>query len=203
MSQLSKLSSIIAVIMFAGCGTPKIGTPEYAEYQDMQRQKEIKQQTKQILEKSPSWFLQPPVEKNAIYAVATDYSSDLQFAIDKSLLNAKVGLASQINNRVSSKMKEFAQEGGAANDLQVTREIERVSSELISDVNLSGYTVPKREIFQQGNGYRAYVMIRYPVGEANKLAVEQTKKNSFLESKMRASKAFQELEREINGASKE
>ena len=195
--------ALSALSLSACTSVPKFGTAEYADYQEEQRNKSLKKQVQQTLEKSPSWFLQPPVEKNAIYAVATDYSTDLQFAVDKSLLSAKIGLASQINNRISSKMKEFAQETGTSGDPQVTREIERISSELITEVNLSGYTIPKREVLPQGAGFRTFVMLRYPLGETNKLVVEQTRKSSILDSKMRASKAFQDLEKDISNTSKE
>jgi len=154
-------------------------------------------QAEQTIDRSPKWFLEPVVENNAIYAVATDYSNDLQFSIDKALLNAKVGLATQISNKVSSKMKEFAQEAGVGTDAQVVKEIEKVSTELVTEVNLAGFTIVKREIIQQGAGYRSYVMIRYPLGDANRMVVEQTKKNAILDSKIRASKAFQELEKDI------
>jgi hypothetical protein len=194
--------SAVALILIA-CSSPKFGTAEYAEIQEQQRQKMLLKQVEQTIDKSPKWFLEPPVESNAIYSVATDYSTDLQFAIDKSMLNAKVGLATQISNKVSSKMKEFAQEVGAGSDAQVVKEIERVSTELVTEVNLSGFTTAKREIIQQGSGYRSYVMLRYPLGEANKMVVEQTKKNAILDSKIRASKAFQELEKDIADSKKD
>ena len=184
-------------------GAPKFGTQEYADYQEQQRQKNIAKEVEKTIDKTPSWFIQPPVENNAIYAVATDYSSDLQFAVDKAMLNAKVGLASQISNKVSSKMKEFAQETGASRDPQLIREIERVSTELVTEVNIPGYTISKREIMQQGTGFRAYVLLRYPLGDANRIVVEQTKKNAILDSKLRASKAFQELEKDIADSKKE
>lgn len=192
----------VALVLLA-CTSPKFGTPEYAEMQEQQRQKNLLKQAEQTIDRSPKWFLEPIVESNAIYAVATDYSNDLQFSIDKALLNAKVGLATQISNKVSSKMKEFAQEAGVGADAQVVKEIEKVSTELVTEVNLAGFTIVKREIIQQGTGYRSYVMIRYPLGDANRMVVEQTKKNAILDSKIRASKAFQELEKDIAESKKD
>ncbi len=192
-----------AALILIACSSPKFGTAEYAEIQEQQRQKMLLKQAEQTIDKAPKWFLEPPVENNAIYAVATDYSADLQFAIDKSMLNAKIGLATQISNKISSKMKEFAQEVGAGSDAQVVKEIERVSTELVTEVNLSGFTTAKREIIQQGTGYRSYVMLRYPLGETNKMVVEQTKRNAILDSKIRASKAFQELEKDILDSKKD
>ena len=65
------------------------------------------------------------------------------------------------------------------------------------DVNVAGYILEKSEVVQEGNRYRAYVLLRYPLGENNKVIVAQVKKNAVLDGKLRASKAFEELEREI------
>lgn len=194
---------LVTAAIAAGCSTPKIGTPEYVEYQERERIKSMTKLAEQTLDKAPDWFIKPPVDAKAVYAAATDYSNDLQFAIDKATLSAKVGLAAQINSKVSSKMKEFAHESGFGTDAQINREIERVSSETVTEVSLSGYSNPRREIFQQGTGFRAYVLLRYPIGEANRLAVQQTKKSNLLDAKIRASKAFQELEADIAKAKKE
>ena len=52
----------------------------------------------------------------------------------------------------------------------------------------------------QGKQYRAYVLLQYPIGKANKVLVDQVKKNRVLEGKLRATKAFKDLEEEIKQA---
>ena len=44
------------------------------------------------------------------------------------------------------------------------------------------------------------MLLKYPLGENNKVIVAQVKKNAVLDGKLRASKAFEELEREIETA---
>lgn len=195
-TQLLSIAALSAVIT-ACSSTPPYGTAEYAAHQEQQRQKAMTKQAEQTIDKSPDWFLQPPSDSAYMYAVATDYSSDLQFALDKAILNAKVGLAAQVSNKVSSTMKEFAVEAGVGQDAQFNREIERASKEVISEVNLGGFNVAKRQIMPQGTGYRAYVLLRIPVVDMNKAIVDQTKKNSALDAKLKATKAFQELEKDI------
>jgi hypothetical protein len=46
------------------------------------------------------------------------------------------------------------------------------------------------------------VLIRYPLGELNKIAVEQVRQNTVLNAKLRASKAFEDLERKVEEAKK-
>lgn len=187
----------MATLVTACSSTPPYGSAEYAAQQEQQRQKILVKQAEQTIDKAPDWFLQPPSDSSYMYAVATDYSSDLQFALDKAILNAKVGLAAQVSNKVSSTMKEFAVEAGVGQDAQFNREVERASKEVISEVNLGGFNVAKRQIMPQGMGYRAYVLLRIPVVDMNKAIVEQTKKNSALDAKLKATKAFQELEKDI------
>jgi len=149
-----------------------------------------------VLNSAPDWFLSPPVDDEALYSVATDYSNDLQFAVDKAVFNAKVGLATQINNRVSSKTKEFAFESGNGSSAQLNREFERASRVKVTDSNLSGYTIIDRVIIQQGVGFRVYVLLRYPLGEGNKIATEQKRVVSEKAIAKRAEKAQAELEQE-------
>jgi hypothetical protein len=41
---------------------------------------------------------------------------------------------------LSSKMKEFAMQVGSNDDVQVSKEIERVTTNVITEVNLAGFT---------------------------------------------------------------
>ena len=52
----------------------------------------------------------------------------------------------------------------------------------------------------QGKRYRAYVLLQYPLGKAKKILVDQVKNNRVLEGKLRATKAFKDLEEEIKRA---
>lgn len=56
------------------------------------------------------------------------------------------------------------------------------------------------KVAPQGGQYRAYVLIQYPMGNANRVLVDKVKQSQVLETKLRASKAFQDLEREIQDA---
>ena len=89
---------------------------------------------------------------------------------------------------------------GSNDDNQVTKEIERVTTNVITEVNLAGFTREKSELIPQGKGYRTYVLLRYPLGDSNRMIVDQMKKSAVLDAKLRASEAFKELEKEIESA---
>ncbi len=191
------LGTITLTASFLGaCATPKPGTPEA----EMAKQEARVEATEEAVDELPDWFLNPPSDEGSVYAAGTATSTDLQLAVDKGILNAKRTLADRINGLMSSKMKEFVSETGSGDDTEVISEVERVTTNLITEVNVAGYKRVESKIISQGKQYRSYVLLQYPSGAANKILVDQVKKNRVLDSKLRASKAFQDLEDEIKRA---
>ena len=82
------------------------------------------------------------------------------------------------------------------------RVIETTRISIANDINVAGYVLEKSSVIQEGNRYRSFVLLRYPLGESNKVVVAQVKKDSAVEAKLKASKAFEDLEREIEAAKK-
>jgi len=195
------LVSLLAAVLVA-CAGPKPGSAEFVQKKEEEQQKEAIKSVGQAISKAPVWFTQPPMDVNAIYVSATELSSDMQMAMDVTILSAKRALAGQLGDRVSTKMSDFATQSGVGSDVQVVKEIERVTKSVATDINVAGYVREKSEIIQEGTKYRAFVLLRYPVGENNKVIADQVKKSAVLEAKVKASKAFQDLEHEIELAKK-
>lgn len=194
------LSTVVFSGLFGACATTKPGTPE-ATYKEQQENKEmLKKQVTESVAEAPEWFTQPPEDTIRINAVATDYSTDMQLAIDKAVHDAKAHLADKLQGLMNGKVKKYIAETGVADNVEMTKEFSKVSSGLFTNVSLSGYTVAKQKVIPQGNGYRAYVLVNYPVGEANRVLIDQVKQNAILSSKLQASKAYAELEKEVAAA---
>lgn len=185
---LSALSLITACQTVAEPGSPE------ALAQEKEQKMAAVQATSQEM---PWWFLTPPVYEGYLSATGTATSADLQLALDKAVLFAKRDLADRINSTLSSKMKSFVAETTTDNATELVSEIERITRNLVSEVNLSGYTREEVEVKPSGTNFRVYVLLNYAVDEANRLLVDQVKKSSLLETRMRASKAFQELEKDL------
>ena len=190
------------VLMLAACAGPKPGTPEFVAVKEVEQQKVAVQAVTQSIAKAPAWFLQPPVDANALYAAATESSPDMQMSMDAAMLSAKRALAGYLGDRISSKMTDFAAQTGSGSDVTVIKEIERVTKSVSADVNVAGHVREKSEVLQEGRNYRTFVLLRYPVGENNRVLADQVKKSAVLDTKIRAAKAFQDLEREIDLAKK-
>lgn len=194
------ISSVAVITMLSACASPQLGTPGYVTMQEADRQTAIIKQVQDSISNAPAWYKQPPVDMNSIYAAGSELSSDMQLSMDMATLSSKRALASQISNRLSSKMKEFAVQVGSSDDPQVNREIERVTKNVVTEVNLAGVVRERSEIIPQGRLFRSYVLLRYPLGDTNRMLVEQMKRSSVLGSKLLAAEAYKDLEREIEYA---
>lgn len=145
----------------------------------------------------PHWMKKVPQKDNAYYSAGTAISADLQLSIDKSTLNAKRTLADRINGEMSAQIKTFIIESGEGNGA-LSNDVEQVTKNVIAKVNVAGYNVAEVEIAPQGSFFRTYVLIEYPVGQANDILVEQVRRNNLLYSKIRVSKSFKELEESVD-----
>ena len=126
---------------------------------------------------APEWFtMHLTNDDNHIFAVATEYSADYQFAIDRAMMAAKVNLAAQINQRVESEMNSYIQESGSGGDVDdINRNVERKSRVVVDTTSLVGYKRDKIEVRREGKGYRVYVRLIYNITDANKLAQNAVK----------------------------
>lgn len=146
----------------------------------------------------PKWYLNHPKTDNTIYSSGTSVTPDMQLAVDIAILNAKTTLADRINGRLSSKTKSFVTRIGS-NDLDaaVAMDIQKVTVNLIADVDVAGYAVVNTKIVQDGPQYRAYVLLGYSDEEANKIIVNRLRKDNMLLDKIKATTAYKDLEESV------
>jgi len=167
------------------------------------REKAAEKEAVRMYEKSgekvnvPSWYTAAQGDKDVLTSVASEYSVDMQFAVDKASMSAKRELASNYSSHISSMMKDYSSEvGGVGSD--VVREIDRTTRLILAQVNLIGVQRTNLEIRHEKEGYRAYVMMRYSTDESNKILVNEIRKNRQLNHKLQSSKSFQEMEDQVD-----
>jgi hypothetical protein len=149
--------------------------------------------TEQI-EVMPDWFKKMPESDNAIYSTGTAATTDLQLSVDLAVLNAKTTLADRINGRVRSQTKSFVAKIGNEETASVLSEVEKATKNIIADVDVAGYKVSETEVVSNGPKYRAYVLLEYSDKEANKIIMNRLRKDRMLVSKIKSTKAWQELD---------
>lgn len=147
----------------------------------------------------PDWFKKMPESETAIYSTGTAATSDLQLSIDLAVLNAKTTLADRINGRVRSQTKSFvAKIGNEEIGSSVLSEVEKATKNIIADVDVAGYKVSETEIVSNGPKYRAYVLLEYSDKEANKIILNRLRKDRMLLSKIKSTKAWEELDASVS-----
>lgn len=120
----------------------------------------------------PEWFLSKE-ESNSkhITVTATDVSKDMQFAIDKATMNAKIQIASKLKTDVQSLARESSVESGYGVK-DVEREIDRVSKTRVNQ-SIGFFTRENLAVYREGDYYRAYVMLKISVEDARRLTYKK------------------------------
>lgn len=151
---------------------------------------------RETIKDMPEWFLETPNDPSYLFASATMTSRDLQMALTKSKTQAQRDLAEQLGTKLGALTKQFREEVGAQEDSELI-ESSTEAIKLVTQQTLNGARVDKKEVVAEGGIYRAYVLMSLPIGEANKALMEQIRANRRLYTEFKASKAFQELDAEL------
>ena len=146
----------------------------------------------------PSWYNEMPEKKGSIFTVGSAVAPDLQFAVDIATMNAKVVLADRINGKLKAMTKSWMAKLGQTDvDASVMTEIEKVSKNVIANVDVSGYNPTKVDVFPSGTQYRAFVLLEYSDKEAAKIIFNRMRKDRLVYSRLRSNEAWKELEAEV------
>jgi hypothetical protein len=191
---------LLVLILLAGCATPKSGSPEAQAFMLQRHENQLADQVKTIVTEAPDWYLAPPKDDLNLYASGTSTSGDLQFATDKAVLMAKANIVSRLESKISMEMKQFISESGRESDAVATKHAEQVIKEVMSEASLKGYIVLKSELKAQGTAYRVFVLVQYPIGDANFALKSKIRQDADLAVKVGAAKSFKELEAEIQAS---
>lgn len=147
----------------------------------------------------PDWYKKMPTKKGSIYSVGTATAPDLQLAVDVATLNGKVVLADRINGKLKAMTKSWIAKFGQNDvDARVMTEIEKVAKNVIAEVDVAGYNMNEVEVYPAGTQYRAFVLLEYNDKNAAKIIMNRLRKDRMVYSRLRSTKAWQELDAEVN-----
>ena len=144
----------------------------------------------------PKWFKKLPKKDNSIFSVGSASAPDLQLSVDMATLNAKYTLADRINGKLDGMMKTFMTRLGTDEDISATTmsEVEKVTKNVIASVDVAGYSPKEVEVYPNGTQFRAFVLLEYSDAEARKILTNRIRKDEMLFNKLRATKAWKELD---------
>ena len=190
------LAPVSAVALLSACGAnnPKsvVDTPEI-RYQTAKVERAVS-----IV---PDWYKKMPEKKGSIFTVGTATAPDLQLAVDIATLNGKVVLADRINGKLKAMTKSWIAKFGQSDvDARVMTEIEKVAKNVIANGDVAGYNPVETEVSTAGTQYRAFVLLEYSDKEAQKIIFNRLRKDRLVYSRIRSTKAWEELESAVDKA---
>ena len=195
--RLLTYTGIITLLVTLNACAPRPGTPEAA----LKIKKEaIKVQEKKVdktVSSIPKWCLNPPLSDLALSACGTGESSNMNMARNRAILDAKRLLADSIDSEISSRMEDFLKSTGTGSNESVKQASEIVTKNTTIEAKLTGYKQVKTEAISMDGKFQFYVLLEYPVGQANQALLNQIKKDEVLSTQKDADKAMAELEAEI------
>ena len=181
-------------LLLSACGQTNL--EKRAELLDKKAQETVEE----TIDVTPKWFTNIPQKPEAVYSVGTAISGDLQFSVDKAILNGKVALADRINGKLSASQKSFIAETtrtASNKGIGILRENERAAKNVIAEQAVTGYNVHKSIIRREGTYYRTFVMLEFPLGDANDELTSLVKRQNEIDARIRAKKAFKQLDRDV------
>lgn len=196
---MKRLALLTAVTLLGACSAaPPSRLPDPAAAAAQQRYDAKLVQVKTATSEIPDWYVNPPKDQRSLYAAGSADSADLEFALDKAILSAKRSLADRVGGSVSSQHKEYLQEGSVtAQPVQVS---DRATTNRITDVVLNGYTVVQTKLVPTDTQYRAFVLLQYPIANAELAPSKDVEHLSGDDTKLKAAKAFEDLQKDIDAA---
>ena len=133
-------------------------------------------QVEKTVKMVPEWYTDLPVDDDMIYSSGAATAPDLQLAVDIATLNAKAKLADRIDGRLDSMTKSLVSQVGENVDASVITELERVSRNVIAEVDVAGYSRKELDVIASGNQFMAFVLLEYSDREATKVYTNRLRK---------------------------
>ena len=144
----------------------------------------MKNEQGKVLNQVPKWYMNDFSEKQAcdtptfgkdkdkmcIFGVGTAVSPDLALSIEKAMMIAKAELADIVRGEMNKSSKQFITEIGKTNNKTTVTEVESTIVNLIKDTPVRGYELFAKDVtITKQKYYRAWVGLRLPMGEYNKM----------------------------------
>ena len=145
----------------------------------------------------PDWYTTPPQDPNYMYAANTATSQDLQMAVDKAATGARAEIGRQTEVRMQGMQKRFDEETGLGKDAQLLQMFTQASKTIVS-TTLTGSRIKQQKQLKDGDTWRAYVLMEYPIGAANQALMQQIKSSDQMFTRFRASQTFKDLQDEVD-----
>jgi hypothetical protein len=171
--------TLIATAILAGCSTTKPAetkipspTPPVKESQVLPAPGKIEAP---LTIDVPPWYVKAPASTDEyMFITGTGLSSELSMSRAKALLDAQHQLASKLNGVIDAATRQQRKDTSGTVNSDYTSIIIRKN---IIETAITGHHLEDSKIQAENRGYRTFVLVRYPVGDANKLLRQQEQRD--------------------------
>lgn len=186
---MKKVLLVLPIIAaLAACSS----TNTYDKRAEAVRERNIEVQ-KQTVNKAPKWFVSPPQStESVIYATGTYASTNWSLA-DRTATDIALGkLCVKLGGRVNQQSKVYQRDVDGN-----TQEFSETTIKNICDsIDVTGYVVDSKDQIVDKNGrVRTYILVAYPIGDANTLKSAKDRERTQGSTINNATRAFEELDR--------
>ena len=156
--------------------------------------------SRKTLKNAPKWFMDTPEKEGYKYTIASATSQDMQLAVNKARLDAAQTLAGQVSSEMNGLVKRAQEETGLGADSDLIDQFSQTQEQVIT-TSLKDWKVSEKEIQEERsnnqNIYRAYVLIEWDEGAANKRLLQKIKEDEKLYTLMRTTELFEEMDKKV------
>lgn len=144
----------------------------------------------------PDWYLNTPTSDNYIYEAASATSRDMDLALNKAETEGRAKVGRTMQAKVNSMQKKFEEEVGEGENSEFLSQFTQATKVIVSR-ELTGSRVKEKKFVQDGSNWRAYVLMEYPIGSAQKAFLNKIKGNDQLYTRFRSTEAMKEMEDDV------
>lgn len=157
------------------------------------------QQVQQELDNTPSWYTNPPADNDEfLYVVSSGVSSRREVSRQKAEATARTNMAQKLEVKVEALEKIFTEEITSGTESNFSESFTNASKSITSQT-LRGFAPDQIEYAPTPDGrYECFVLARLPVGDARAALDNALSQEEELYVKFKESKAFQELQNELD-----
>ena len=109
----------------------------------------------------PEWFFDYPKDDEWVYGVATGYSEDMQFAIDKGIHDAKIMIADKLQNYINGDFKRYVEDSGSVVSGNTVQQTTKMSQAVIDELDMGGYVIVNKVVLNEGSHYRSFILMKF------------------------------------------
>lgn len=177
----------LIIFMISGCGGSNKAT----------------RQTSREIKDVPKWYNKPPKDnKKFLYAVSSARSGDREVARQKAVMNATVDLGRKLSQKVEALQKMFNEEVTSGTDNNFDEDFTNAAKSIVNQ-QLTGVTVQEVKSYARPLGdtssiIETFALVKLPVGQARDIIENTLSRDQELYVHLKASKAFKELQDNID-----